>query len=758
MQSYPIGLRRSFRTRGCPKIRIGALVDGAGRIVARSRAHEQFVGALATADLRERAVGQEGTWTGTTIEGTPVLSAFARVEPSGWKAAVGVPVSTVAKPFRQLVTWLLVMGGAALAASILLAALFGRQISRAMRDLVVAADSLSTGGAVRTPPSVLQEVAEIGDALTHAAADLRVRAEARELAERALIQSKDQLERVLDTSPVAIVETDLEGRFIYANRAAQEMLQLSSTQLDGRRYDAPAWKITSPSGEAIPNEDLPAARALRGETVRGYSHAVMNEGTSERIVLSVNAIPLRNAGRITGVLVAFSDITDRHEAEAALRAESARLETLNRTGTAIASKLDLEQIVQTVTDAGVALTSAAFGAFFYNVTQGTGERLTLYTVSGVPREQFSKFPMPRNTSVFAPTLQGASAVRSDDITADKRYGKNAPHRGMPEGHLPVRSYLAVPVVSRSGEAIGGLFFGHPEPARFQERHERLMTGIAAQAAIAIDNARLYGAAQAEIEARRASEEALRQSEERFRAAVRAVSGVIWTNNAAGEMNGEQPGWAALTGQLQVEYQGFGWATAVHPDDARPTIEAWQDALREQRTFVFEHRLRRHDGAWRHFAIRAVPVLDAEGCTREWVGVHTDVTEERAAREELRRFSERLEAEVEIRTRALAQTNDRLLDEIAQRERVEGQLRQAQKMEAIGQLTGGIAHDFNNLLSVILGSLQLLQRRADRAEGRSAALHRQCLRAAERAATLTQRLLAFSRRQPSPRSQSTSIGS
>jgi signal transduction histidine kinase len=90
----------------------------------------------------------------------------------------------------------------------------------------------------------------------------------------------------------------------------------------------------------------------------------------------------------------------------------------------------------------------------------------------VPREAFASFPMPRNTAVFGPTFRGEGTVRSDDITRDPRYGGNPPHRGMPEGHLPVRSYLAVPVVSRSGEVLGGLFFGHPEPGVFAERAER----------------------------------------------------------------------------------------------------------------------------------------------------------------------------------------------------------------------------------------------------------------------------------------------
>ncbi len=133
----------------------------------------------------------------------------------------------------------------------------------------------------------------------------------------------------------------------------------------------------------------------------------------------------------------------------------------------------------------------------------------------------------------------------------------------------------------------------------------------------------------DITERKRGEEALRVSEARFRAAVEANSSLLWTNNARGEMEGEQAAWASFTGQKQSEYQGFGWANAVHPDDAQPTIDAWNRAVAERSRFVFEHRVRRHDGVWRHFSIRAVPVLDEQGTIREWVGVHSDVTEERA---------------------------------------------------------------------------------------------------------------------------------
>lgn len=146
----------------------------------------------------------------------------------------------------------------------------------------------------------------------------------------------------------------------------------------------------------------------------------------------------------------------RRQLTEAVRQRAEVLEGLNRSATAVAGDLDLERVVQTVTDAGVELTGAEFGAFFYNVLNDAGESYLLYTLSGVPRSAFEKFPMPRNTAVFGPTFEGTSIVRSDDITQDPRYGKSAPYHGMPKGHLPVCSYLAAPVRSRSGQVIGGV--------------------------------------------------------------------------------------------------------------------------------------------------------------------------------------------------------------------------------------------------------------------------------------------------------------
>ncbi|MES1244070.1 MAG: ATP-binding protein [Acidobacteriota bacterium] len=199
-----------------------------------------------------------------------------------------------------------------------------------------------------------------------------------------------------------------------------------------------------------------------------------------------------------------------------LREQSEVLETINRLGRILSAELDLQKLVQAVTDAATELTGAHFGSFFYNVLDEKGASYMLYTLSGIPREAFANFPMPRATKLFGPTFRGEGTIRIADVRKDPRHGQNPPYHGMPPGHLPVVSYLAVPVVSRSGEVIGGLFFGDPRAGVFTERHERIIEGLAAQAAVAMDNARLYDAAQQALREREtllASEQAARQEAE-----------------------------------------------------------------------------------------------------------------------------------------------------------------------------------------------------------------------------------------------------
>ncbi|HWB79736.1 MAG TPA: GAF domain-containing protein, partial [Nannocystaceae bacterium] len=205
--------------------------------------------------------------------------------------------------------------------------------------------------------------------------------------------------------------------------------------------------------------------------------------------------------------------------ERALRSEA---ETLNEVALGLVSELDLDALMQKVTDAGARLTGARYGFFFHDALDDRGDGYLLFALSGIPRDAFAAAGLPRAPELRARRLRRDEVVRIDDVLADPRYASSVPRFELPPGHPSVRSYLAVPVVDRTGEVLGGLLFGHPDRGMFLERHERLALGLAAQAAIATDNARLYRGMRRELDARARVEAALRVSEQRYRELLQAL--------------------------------------------------------------------------------------------------------------------------------------------------------------------------------------------------------------------------------------------
>lgn len=317
---------------------------------------------------------------------------------------------------------------------------------------------------------------------------------------------------------------------------------------------------------------------------------------------------------------------------------------------------------------------------------------------------------------------GLDTADADPIDADAtacELGRPARLSLQKEECRPVaRQRLAVPLLRRDGRGLGVLEISDKDDSSDFDSHDKAaLTQLAHFASAAIEQSM--------------SDMALRSSEARFRAAVDAVEGIVWTNDAAGHMLGKQPGWGRLTGQSEQDYEARGWLAAVHPEDVATSIEAWNAAMASTQPLLCEHRVKTAAGEWRLFAIRAIPVMDRNGATKEWVGVHTDITDKRRQEEELRLLNEELE--------------QRVNDEVAERVRMESALRQAQKMESLGKLTGGVAHDFNNLLQVISGNLQLLAK--ETSGNRNAAQRVQnALAGVSRGAKLASQLLAFGRRQ------------
>jgi len=317
---------------------------------------------------------------------------------------------------------------------------------------------------------------------------------------------------------------EADGSPVEAARVAHRQEAAAQPQEIGRALEQYLTRKTPGLPLVVPNP------VGEGELSVAYFYLGLDEQTGVIIAGSERAdFPTRTEGLLLRVAanqtaIALQEaklLRERTQAESKLREQTEVVETINRIGQILSAELDLKKLVQAVTDAATELTGARFGSFFYNVHGEAGSGQMLYTLSGLPLELFSRFPMPRATDLFGPALEGEGTVCIDDVEKDSRYGKNSPYYGLPPGYLPVTSYLAVPVRSRSGEVLGGLFFGHPDEGVFTERAARIVEGLAAQAAIAMDNAKLYQSAQQALAEREGllnrEQAALRESEQANRA-------------------------------------------------------------------------------------------------------------------------------------------------------------------------------------------------------------------------------------------------
>ncbi|WP_342250703.1 ATP-binding protein [Sphingomonas sp. OTU376] len=324
---------------------------------------------------------------------------------------------------------------------------------------------------------------------------------------------KVALDLMLASPQRAFVTWGADYLFFYNDRIL-EAYRDENARIFGRSYNKSWPQVWDKVGQHF-------ERALGGEAVvRPGLHVQAVRGNGEKVDIRVDLAmtPIRGVdGAVLGIFGTSADRTEHyetaereHEARGALEEKTRTLEVVNQAGVAITGERDSARVAQTAVDAGVALIGAKFGAFFYNhVDDDQAEAYMLYALAGAPRSAFEKFPMPRITKLFEPTFAGTGIIRVDDVTLDPRYGDNAPFHGMPEGHLPVRSYLAVPVRTPSGDVIGGLLYGHPEPGRFSAAAEASLVSLAGQAALAMDNARLFEAVERELHRRAQAEEELR---------------------------------------------------------------------------------------------------------------------------------------------------------------------------------------------------------------------------------------------------------
>jgi PAS domain S-box-containing protein len=352
-----------------------------------------------------------------------------------------------------------------------------------------------------------------------------------------------------------------------------------------------------------------------------------------------------------------------------------KLELVVQTGLLLTKSPDLESIVQAATDAGRQLSGAQFGAFFYNVVNTQGESYLLYTLSGVSREKFAAFPMPRNTPVFGPTFEGTGIVRSADITKDPRYGKNAPHFGMPKGHLPVCSYLAVPLKSQTGEVLGGLFYGHQESGVFGQESEDLVATIAAQAAVAIENSRLREQLTQKISDMEKAEARHKDGSKalgEFAAIIESSDDAILSKDLNGIITSWNPAATRILGYASEEMIGTSILKII-PQELHTDESIILGKIRAgQRIDHFETIRVAKDGRQLDVSLSISPVRDDSG---QIVGAA------------------------------------KILRDISARKRLEQSLVRAEKIAATGRMAATIAHEINNPLEAIVNLIFLAREHA-----------------------------------------------
>jgi len=436
------------------------------------------------------------------------------------------------------------------------------------------------------------------------------------LSDRRFAWPGSRFHRVFNISSVGMVWATNDGRIIRANQSMAAFIGYSVDELENMPYEG-----LLPPDDRDEYREVLFSEAQSGKPPKDRERRYLRK--DGELVWGLRSVTLVQtpSGKPLHKFIMIQDITQQKRAQQALFEEERTLAVLNRTAEKLNAELDLEALLQVVTDAGVESIGAQFGALYSARKSERGDGYQLKALCGIERAAVEGLPMVRDMAAFEQILGSAGVSRWDDVLADARFRC----RGLDADAPPVKSYLAVPLVSRSKEVIGALCFGHTEAGVFTERSERIIAGLAQHAAVAIEKARLFDDAQREIEQRKSMEASLNESEARFREFAEAGSDLLWETDSEFRVTSIVGDTTAVLG---LPEEGIVGHTRWDMPGIDPSEPRWKRHIEDHlawRPFRnFEYEVIDQTGAKRWISANGRPYFDQNGNLLGYRGTSSNI--------------------------------------------------------------------------------------------------------------------------------------